>query len=59
MELTNNEIITPTPSQIPLYSTTWDLDYKEGEYVNHLKDLGFETVYSPTAGTVWRKKHKV
>ena len=36
------------------------LDNKgQQEYVNHLKDLGFETVYSPTAGTVWRKKHKV
>ena len=29
------------------------------EVLKHLKDLGFETVYSPTAGTVWRKKHKV
>jgi len=29
------------------------------EYTKHLKDLGFETVYSPTAGTMWRKKHKV
>ena len=36
------------------------LDNKgQQEYVKHLKDLGFETVYSPTAGTVWRKKHKV
>ena len=29
------------------------------EYTKHLKDLGFETVYSPTAGTMWRKKHKL
>ena len=29
------------------------------EYVEHLKSLGFEAVYSPTAGTTWRKKHKV
>ena len=28
------------------------------EYTKHLKELGFETVYSPTAGTMWRKKHK-
>ena len=28
-------------------------------YEQHLKKLGFEVVYSPTAGTVWRKKHKV
>ena len=36
------------------------LDAKgQQEYTKHLKDLGFETVYSPTAGTVWRKKHKV
>ena len=36
------------------------LDNKgQQEYVKHLKELGFETVYSPTAGTVWRKKHKV
>ena len=35
------------------------LDSKaQQEYTKHLKDLGFETVYSPTAGTVWRKKHK-
>jgi len=27
--------------------------------IKHLKELGYETVYSPTAGTVWRKKHKV
>ena len=36
------------------------LDNKgQQEYVKHLKELGYETVYSPTAGTVWRKKHKV
>jgi uncharacterized protein YdaU (DUF1376 family) len=36
------------------------LDAKgQQEYTKYLKDLGFETVYSPTAGTVWRKKHKV
>ena len=29
------------------------------EYTDHLKELGFETIYSPTAGTTWRKKHKV
>jgi len=29
------------------------------EYTEYLKSLGFETVYSPTAGTTWRKKHKV
>ena len=35
------------------------LDAKgQQEYTRYLKDLGFETVYSPTAGTVWRKKHK-
>jgi len=28
------------------------------EYLEHLKELGFESVYSPTAGTTWRKKHK-
>jgi len=32
---------------------------KQEEYTKHLKELGFETVYSPTAGTMWRKKHKV
>ena len=48
MELTNNEIITPTPDQIPLYSTTWDLDYKEGEYVNHLKSTHTEALAEPT-----------
>ena len=36
------------------------LDAKgQQEYTKYLKNLGFETVYSPTAGTVWRKKHKV
>ena len=29
------------------------------EYTDYLKSLGYETVYSPTAGTTWRKKHKV
>ena len=29
------------------------------EYTDHLISLGYETVYSPTAGTTWRKKHKV
>ena len=28
------------------------------EYTEHLINLGFETVYSPTAGTTWRKKIK-
>ena len=26
------------------------------EYMNHLKELGFESIYSPTAGTTFRKK---
>jgi len=29
------------------------------EYLEHLKQLGFESVYSPTAGTTWRKKQKI
>jgi len=29
------------------------------EYTDHLISLGYETVYSPTAGTTWRKKLKV
>ena len=29
------------------------------EYLEHLKELGFESVYSPTAGTTWRKKQKI
>jgi len=29
------------------------------EYTDYLKSLGYETVYSPTAGTTWRKKYKV
>ena len=29
------------------------------EYTDHLISLGYETVYSPTAGTTWRKKYKV
>ena len=29
------------------------------EYIEYLKELGFESVYSPSAGTTWRKKHKV
>lgn len=29
------------------------------EYTDYLKSLGYETVYSPTAGTTWRKKQKI
>ena len=36
------------------------LDYTgRQEYLEHLKELGFESVYSPTAGTTWRKKQKI
>ena len=45
MELSDNKIITP--DQIPLYSTTWDLDYKEGDYINHLKSTHTEEIAEP------------
>jgi len=28
------------------------------KYHNHLKKIGWESIYSPTAGTTWRKKNK-
>ena len=48
------------------YLDYWDeytykkLDNKrKQEYTDYLKSLGWESIYSPTAGTTWRKKHKV
>ena len=48
------------------YLDYWDeyaykkLDNKrKKEYTDYLKSLGWESIYSPTAGTTWRKKHKV
>ena len=32
---------------------------RKKEYTDYLKSLGWESIYSPTAGTTWRKKHKV
>ena len=55
---------------IPPHAKTKYLDYYDEyaykkldetsrkEYTEHLINLGFETVYSPTAGTTWRKKIK-
>ena len=47
------------------YLDYWDqyayqkLDNKrKQEYTDYLKSLGWESLYSPTAGTTWRKKHK-
>ena len=47
------------------YLDYWDeytykkLDNKrKQEYTDYLKSLGWESIYSPTAGTTWRKKHK-
>ena len=60
---TSNGFSKSQKSKFPEYYDEYTykkLDNKgQQEYVKHLKDLGFETVYSPTAGTVWRKKHKV
>jgi len=58
----SNNFNTSNKSKFPEYFDEYTfkkLDAKgQQEYVKHLKDLGFETVYSPTAGTMWRKKHK-
>ena len=32
---------------------------RQKEYTDYLRSLGYETVYSPTAGTTWRKKQKI
>ena len=60
---TSNGFSKSQKSKFPEYYDEYTykkLDNKgQQEYVKHLKELGFETVYSPTAGTVWRKKHKV
>jgi len=32
---------------------------RQKEYTDYLKSLGYETIYSPTAGVTWRKKQKV
>ena len=59
----SNNFNTANKSKFPEYFDEYTfkkLDAKgQQEYTKHLKDLGFETVYSPTAGTMWRKKHKV
>jgi len=31
---------------------------RKKEYTDYLKSLGWESIYSPTAGTTWRKKYK-
>ena len=59
----SNNFNSANKSKFPEYFDEYTfkkLDAKgQQEYSKHLKDLGFETVYSPTAGTMWRKKHKV
>ena len=32
---------------------------RQKEYTDYLKSLGYETIYSPTAGVTWRKKQKI
>jgi len=42
------------------YSVTYSRNLDEGtrqEYFKHLISCGWESVYSPTAGSSWRKKH--
>lgn len=38
------------------YSRKLQDESKRTEYHNHLKNLGYESVYSPAAGNTWRKK---
>jgi uncharacterized protein YdaU (DUF1376 family) len=59
----NNNFGIKQKNRFPEYYNefTWKQLDKSGqdEYAKHLKNLGFETIYSPTAGTVWRKKTKI
>lgn len=58
-----NNFSSSSKSKFPEYYDEYTykrLDNKgQQDYIKHLKELGFETVYSPTAGTVWRKKHTI
>ena len=59
----NNNFGNKQTSKFPEYFNeyTWKQLDKNGqnEYSQHLKKLGYETIYSPIAGTVWRKKSTI
>ena len=42
----NGRLATPD-TQIPLYETTWNLDHREGDYINHLKSTHTEALAEP------------
>ena len=42
----NGRLATPD-TQIPLYETTWNLDHREGDYINHLKSTHTKALAEP------------
>jgi hypothetical protein len=57
----NNGFNKTTKSKFPDYYNEFtykNLDTNgKNEYIQHLKDLGYESSYTPNSGTIWRKKH--
>ena len=43
----NNGRLAIPNSQIPLHETTWNLDHREGDYINHLKSTHTEALAEP------------
>ena len=43
-----NETLAQSNTQIPLHQTTWDLDHREGEYINHLKSTHIDPLAEPS-----------
>jgi len=41
------ELLLENTVQIPLHDTTWNLDQKEGKYINHLKSTHTEALAEP------------
>lgn len=47
MELNEQALNKDSLLEIPLHDTTWELDLREGEYVNHLKSTHTESLAEP------------
>ncbi len=47
MELNEQALNEDSLLEIPLHDTTWELDLREGEYVNHLKSTHTESLAEP------------
>ena len=45
--MNDNGRLATSDTQIPLYETTWNLDHREGDYINHLKSTPTEALAEP------------